>query len=445
MTDPFDRLRQPVEPLAPPGGTFDMLLARARRRRTARAAAAVALATVMVAGAGGLALTVGRPSPGGRLEGPAGGGAPSASVRPTPTAGAPGPSTIPSATRPEAPAVPLPHGPVPAGFLPYSVTSVGAGVTYLLGDAPCRAVPCTSVVRSTDGGRSWVGVPAPKAPLPRWQDGRLSPRSTVRDLRFASTKNGWAYGGALYATHDAGGSWQAVDVGGAVLDLATDGTTTYAVVATCDPQGYSCTSAHLRSTPASRDQWQDVPGVAGANYGQLSLGSGQGVALLVRSSGNARLFIRSGSQWRAVTPPCGTRLSAATASASSPRLLALCGEGAAGSVYLTTYVSDDAGRSWHRQPGSPLQLASGTLLTTAAATSDLLLAASLSPDFPNPLARSGDGGRSWTDAGAPSLQGGWRYVGASSASSLVALPGRPDGSVWTSRDGGLHWAAFRFR
>jgi len=445
MTDPFDRLRQPVEPLAPPGGTFDVLLARARRRRTARAAVLVALATVIVAGAGGLVLTTGRPTGSGRLEGPAGGGPPSPAGRSTPTAGAPGPSTIPSATRPKAPAVPLPHGPVPAAFLPYSITSVGAGVTYLLGDAPCRAAPCTSVVRSTDGGRSWVGVPAPKAPLPRWQDGRLSPRSTVRDLRFASTKNGWAYGGALYATHDAGGSWQAVDVGGAVLDLATDGTTTYAVVATCDPQGYSCTNARLRSTPASRDHWQDVPGVTGGSTGQISLSGNQGVVLMTQISGEARLSVRSGSQWRPVTSPCPSELSGATASASSRRLFAFCGGGAAGSVYLRTYVSDDAGRSWHRQPGSPLQLANGTLLVTAAATSDLLLAASLSPDFPNPLARSGDGGRSWTDAGAPSLQGGWRYVGASSASSLVALPGRPDGSVWTSRDGGLHWAAFRFR
>lgn len=447
MTDPFDRLRQPVEPLPPPAGTFDLLLARAHRRRTARTTLLAALVAVVLSVGGGFTLTAGRQDSSGRLIAPVTG----ASGTPSPSANSPSAKGAPPSPRTPTTrgGVPIPPeavgGPVPRGFLPYSFTSVGGGVTYLLGDAPCRTAPCTSVVRSTDGGRTWVGLPAPRAPLPRWQDGRLTSGSSVRDLRFASPRDGWAYGGALFATHDGSRTWRPVDIGGSVLDLATDGTTTYAVVATCDAQGFSCSNARLRSTPVTSDRWHDVPGVDGANYGQLSVSGDQGVALMVRSSGDARLFVRSGSQWRPVTPPCGTRLSGATASASSPRLFAFCGAGAAGSLYLLTYISDEAGGNWRRRPGSPLQLANGTLLVTAAATSNLVLAASLGPDFPNPLARSGDGGRSWADAGAPYLQGGWRYVGASSASSLVGLPGKPDGSVWTSRDGGLRWAAYRFR
>ncbi len=449
MTDPFDRLRQPVEPLAPPSGTFDLLRARARRRRTARAAAMVALATVIIAGAGGLAFTAGRPASSGRLEGPAGGGTPPPSVSTTPTGQRPSPpaaSTRPTPrSTPPAPAVSLPHGPVPPGFLPYSVTSVGAGVTYLLGNAPCRAAPCTSVVRSTDGGRSWVGVPAPKSPLPRWQDGRLSPAATVRDLRFASVRDGWAYGGALYSTHDAGGAWRAVDIGGSVLDLATDGTTTYAVVATCDVRGYSCTNARLRSTPASRDQWREIPGVAGGSGGGISLSGRTGVLLLTGGAQPDRLWVRAGSHWQpAAVPACPNGVSAVVTSASSPRLFASCGEGAAGSVYLTTYISDDAGRSWHRQAGPGLQLPNGQV-SVAAPAADVVLAASGTPDAGGRLARSVDGGATWADAALPQLPNGWRYVGARSAASAVALPYKPDGSVWTSQDGGLHWAAYRFR
>jgi len=445
MTDPLDRLRQPVEPLAAPSGTFDAVLARAGRRRAVRTAAVAALATVIIVGGGGLVFVSGHPISGGRLEGPAVGGrsaAPSSGPSRTFASAAPR-SRQPTA--PSAAALALPHGPVPHGLLPYSVTSVGGGVTYLLGDAPCRAAPCTSVVRSVDGGRTWVGVPAPRAPLPGWQDGGVASATTVRDLRFASVRDGWAYGGAVYVTHDAARTWKHVDVGGTVLDLATDGTTTYAVVAACDARGFGCTNARLRSTPASGDQWQDVPGVGGGTGGQISLSGGRGVGLLTGGGSPARLFVRSGSGWRRVTPPsCPTGLSAATTSASSPRLFAFCGEGAAGSLYLTTYSSDAEGRDWRRQPGSALQLANGTLLTTAAATSGVLFATSLSPGFPNAVARSGDGGRTWADASVPDRPGGWRYVGARSASSIVALPGEPDGSVWSSRDGGVTWTAYRF-
>jgi hypothetical protein len=53
-----------------------------------------------------------------------------------------------------APALP-PGGPVPAGFRMTSTTTTTGGVTYLLGSAPCRTPPCTSVVRLA-GGR-WRG------------------------------------------------------------------------------------------------------------------------------------------------------------------------------------------------------------------------------------------------------------------------------------------------
>jgi len=52
----------------------------------------------------------------------------------------------------------LAGGPVPTGFVAWSVTFVSDRQAYALGDAPCHRPPCTSVVRTLDGGRSWRGV-----------------------------------------------------------------------------------------------------------------------------------------------------------------------------------------------------------------------------------------------------------------------------------------------
>src|SRR4051794_21631848 len=56
-------------------------------------------------------------------------------------------------------------GPVPAGFNGYDLTWVSNDDGWALGTAPCDNRPCTSILRTTDGGKSWVGIPAPRAEL----------------------------------------------------------------------------------------------------------------------------------------------------------------------------------------------------------------------------------------------------------------------------------------
>ena len=56
-------------------------------------------------------------------------------------------------------------GPVPRGFEPVSMTFVSGSDGWVLGTAPCTHKPRTSIVRTTDGGRSWAGIPAPRFPL----------------------------------------------------------------------------------------------------------------------------------------------------------------------------------------------------------------------------------------------------------------------------------------
>src|SRR5436309_2847370 len=58
---------------------------------------------------------------------------------------------------------------------------------------------------TTDGGRTWHTMPAPHAEVGMWDPGTGSRR--VQELRFANTKDGWAFNPSLFATHDGGKTW----------------------------------------------------------------------------------------------------------------------------------------------------------------------------------------------------------------------------------------------
>ena len=100
-------------------------------------------------------------------------------------------------------------GPVPKGFVAKDLTFVSADEGWLLGTAPCATKPCTSIVHTTDGGKTWAGIPAPKAELEtNGQNSCAGSGPCVRGLRFANSKVGYAYGStAWYLTTDGGQTW----------------------------------------------------------------------------------------------------------------------------------------------------------------------------------------------------------------------------------------------
>ena len=98
-------------------------------------------------------------------------------------------------------------GPVPAGFDPIAFTAISPHQFWLLGTAPCPRPICTSIVRTTDGGAHFVGIPAPVARLVSATGAGLSV------LLFADRQDGFA-GSAqypepepLWETHDGGAHW----------------------------------------------------------------------------------------------------------------------------------------------------------------------------------------------------------------------------------------------
>ena len=275
--DPLDSwLDQQVQPLPPPPGTFELVTRRARRRKMRKLAVTVVSAAAVVAAAviatpPLLSLNV-KPTP---LAGSAAGSqsSPTASGGEQPNGTATRYSPKPPTTPPSlaAPA----YGPVPPNFQPVSVTFVSTSSAWVIGQAgtpgTCanKSNPyiCTSIAFTNDAGKTWHGGPAPATTGPSGAQG-------VSGIRFLDGTSGWAFGPELWATHDAGKTWNQVDTRGArVTDLETAGDRAFALWATCSggaSTGFAadCTSYTLMTTTASSDNWTPVgSATTGLSYG----------------------------------------------------------------------------------------------------------------------------------------------------------------------------------
>ncbi len=162
-----------------------------------------------------------------------------------------------------------PAGPVPPGFGAESFTAIGPGTWWLLGSAPCSTPPCTSILRTDDGGRSFVGTPAPRT-------------TKVSQLRFANAADGFAYDSQLWMTDDAGATWHQVRLGGAVTELATAGGFAYALVR----YGHKG-AGRLERAPLGSDTFTALT-EAGSAYAGLWA---HGQDVLVGSGGGATLAV----------------------------------------------------------------------------------------------------------------------------------------------------------
>jgi photosystem II stability/assembly factor-like uncharacterized protein len=452
-----DRIRavftEPVTPLNPPPGTWERIEREAARRRRGRRLTAVGSVAAAVALFAGGAVWAGaaldrdgslEPSPPG----------------PSQTVPAPQPSTTTSVTRkptesPSTPAdVALPKGgPVPAGFVAVSVTTTPDGYLYALGTAPCSKAPCTSVVRSHDDGRTWVGIPAPKAELAdgitgaTLDPGEVGDLGQVTEIRFATARDGWAFGGALWETHDGGGTWTKVHgVKGRVLDLVVDGDRVMGLATACltdkCPLGTQLIYAGVRGGAFTADVGLTRKPISRARF---SSGSGAIVLVLGTQSDPASdfYFVKDGDPLD-FTAPCpadgstGGFLSVTPPATGGRGLVAFCGDPGAGNLQVTVRRSTDGGRSWSTV-GSGLRLSNGVFSGTAL-TLDKLVAASGNPDLNGSMNRSSDGGKNWSVTSEPAPDGGWRWVAAAGGGKVLALP-LTAGAVYLSTDGGESFTA----
>jgi photosystem II stability/assembly factor-like uncharacterized protein len=338
---------------------------------------------------------------------------PTPTPSPTGTAPTAAPTVVPTTAAPTAsPAAQGPvGGPVPKGFVPASVTFVSTQTGWALGGATCGKPPCTSVVRTRDGGRTWKGIPAPVAELTQ--------------IRFADLLHGYAFGKGLFTTDDGGAHWIR-RTAGQVASLEVGHGKVWAVE-----------EGHVLSGPVggALTPFMDLAkGVSGSvilhgTYVYFALAkpdqASTGPTFAVSSDGSPSFFRRE--------TPCTDSQIPYLAAASDTHLSLVCqeNEGAAGQQPKHYFTSLDAGAHWSPKLADPAQIVGTTVAATATAA--------FVGNSRTGVEVTRDGGTSWT----PSLRSdnGCTYVGFVSSSVGEALVGP---RLELTQDAGRTWSVVRF-
>jgi hypothetical protein len=439
-----------IDPLPPPPGTFDLIKRRVRRRRyrqvavSAAVAAAVAGAVVVVPRVATSVLHVTQNNGSGAAS--ARSSAPNTHV----SQGNTGSGAESTGTPTPVPTI-TPPAPVPQNFRPTSVTFVGLNTGWVIGQAgvngKCFTQYCTSVARTSDAGKTWAGVPAPRTGYPNGASG-------VGQIRFLDENNGWAFGPQLYATTDGGKTWAVQDTGGKrVTALETVGDRAFAVFATCTGTGTEfaaqCTQFSLYSSPKGSTDWTPVTGA-----GSLSDGGQDSSASLVLTSTKGYLLAPDGSLYTGPVDGTGSwqQVSSRPAGAVTCSPGAAQADGQPSGALLTTannasvvlactvpggganvFTSSDGGAAW-QQAGT----VSGGRVTTAATQEGGEIVLSTSDG----IQVSSDNGQTFhlSASGSSGPPGGFGWVGMTSQTQGVALPADPfQHTAWFTFDGGQTW------
>jgi photosystem II stability/assembly factor-like uncharacterized protein len=341
---------------------------------------------------------------------------------------------------------------VPTGFTAGSVTFVSPTDGWVLGTAPCSSPPCTSVLRTSDSGAHWVGIPAPRAP------GGIAPSAAdgVRSIRFATPQIGYAFGPGLYQTTDGGRHWSHV--------ASIDGRTSFYVesLEAADGVVYATVAAAGRGGPTGP-----------VHIDRATAGKALHSLTTVPETAGFRLITAGGfavlpAQTQMITvSPTGAisrhRLpdrACAVAASFVSDLLAVCGEGAGGGSMgtRTAYGSTDGGASWKRLPdpgrgsgydGDDLAVTTGgfaAVATQSAAESGLLTTTNYAERWRTTLNFRNNAGSGFVDLGYENSSDGVviyaPWIQPTARQRHQGAPAR--GRLYRTTDGGQSWKLISF-
>ena len=312
----------------------------------------------------------------------------------------------------------------------------------MLGAQTCATGTCTTLASTINGGSTWTYVgPGPAAVT--------GPSPAVSKVRFATTKDGWAFGPQLWSTHDGGRSWTSQATPGPVSDVEASGGVAYALEASCGTE--PCVQGdRLLQTPVASDAWTAISSPKLADGPGSLAPHGNTVWVVVNGGGTSTFdMVVGGTSWHRLANPCaaaGADLAlAGVAPVSTTQLFELCaGDPGAGSETKVVLFSSDGGANATATSAAPARggIASGI---AAASTAVVAVPAASGASY---VYRSADGGHTW---GTPLSQGdggvGYFDVGFTTATQGVAVYGSPaqgNSSLLMTHDAGATWKPVTF-
>ncbi len=338
--------------------------------------------------------------------------------------------------------------PVPAGFVIESFTAVSPSRWWLLGTVPCDGELCPEIAATADAGASFTTMPAPGGAYPASQ---ATP--PVSSIRFADPTDGWVFGPKLYATHDGGERWSAVNLPGRVAALEPGLGQVFATVDPPTPPCYRNGTCNA-STPGPQ-LWRSTPGTnrwtvdAAAGYVSAGLAvHGQSVWItnsMATKDGPALglrlLYSADGGDHFVTQPQPVTGVACDYQPVSNHVLWAYC----SGGHFMFVYRSTDAGAHFTEtqdtQTPNANNCPNGSRLAAATETT-AVAACNLGGE---PLLLTTHGGATWTVA-QPALNhsGYWEPIGFTTpdVGSMLWRTGYGPTSVvqlWRTTDGGQSW------
>jgi photosystem II stability/assembly factor-like uncharacterized protein len=329
-----------------------------------------------------------------------------------------------------------PGSAVTPGFDPLSFTAVSESDYWVLGQVPCPARGCFSILQTTDGGRRFVRKAAPSLPT----------HGSTPTLRFADRRDGFAFvpwsPRAFYATHDGGATWHRLRLR-TVLTFATGGGYAYLVTARCSPRR-GCSAYRLERSPVSADRWSalGLPFITARDSIFDLAAQGTNLWLLGTArdapAGRDELArsVDAGLTWVARRAPCIPGLGGDVAPATPRVLWAVCPTG----LEARAWRSTDDGASFELLP-TPV-LPNSAVLAPASSETAVLARSGGGPL----LLRTTDGGARWHPVRTPPA-GVSAWVGFTDARVGAALVETRSGrnQLWRTTDGGAAWVRVALR
>jgi hypothetical protein len=318
---------------------------------------------------------------------------------------------------------------------------------------------CTAIAHSTDNGRSWRSIVAPKVNVSvAGLDSGPCADPCVQFVRFATPSVGYLFGRgtttALFMTTDGGSHWRRQPGGADALESLDGNVIRIDDNGGCPP---GCTY-RVRLASIGSPTWRTVslPGGQGGGDSVQLVRTGSSAAIEVYGNpaggGPARAVLftsgNDGATWRRRGEPCPQAKRSATSplgevdssrlsSAPDGTIAVLCTtRGTTGPQFVVT--SHDGGA--HFVAGGRRALGAAEISAFAAASASTLLVSS------DDTYRSTDGGRhfarlSANSGGSPGALG-WLGFASASVGHAISVDRR---TIWSTMDGGRTWTAAALR